>query len=202
MQEYRVSFPNRLSGATLAPPDEPLPPLRSRTATNPAAASPADPWQTDLGREILADREQIGALQSSLRYQAGDMAESLKANLDQWHNLAIEVSLAVATRLLHQQVTADAYPIEAMVREMARELADDLAVTVRLNPADAAMLERRLDGEPLLPGLGDPRLIADGTLARGECRLEGNHSLLLSNLGKQVQQIRDDLLRSLTHARS
>ena len=40
------------------------------------------------------------------------------------------------------------------------------------------------------------------TLARGECRVEGRESMLLADLPGQLQQIREELLRSLSHAGS
>lgn len=85
---------------------------------------------------------------------------------------------------------------------MAGRMEDDEVVTVRMNPADLALLERRLDGQPLFPDRDDPALVADPTLGRAECRIEGRALVLLSDLPRQLTQIRDDLIGSLAHART
>jgi flagellar biosynthesis/type III secretory pathway protein FliH len=85
---------------------------------------------------------------------------------------------------------------------MAADMVDDEVVCVRLNPHDLELLEKRLDGEPLLSGPDDPQLIADPTLGRGECRVEGRAAVSLSDLPRQLGQIREDLLRRIADARS
>jgi flagellar biosynthesis/type III secretory pathway protein FliH len=84
---------------------------------------------------------------------------------------------------------------------MLAQLEKDAPVTIRMNPADIELLESRLDGSPLLPDRDDPRVVPDRTLARGECRVESGDTILLSDVTRELQEIRDDLLRSLGNAR-
>ena len=205
-REFRVSLSDRLTDAVLVSPDDPLPPLR-RAATPapndppPTPPEPADFWASDIAAQLAADRQQIEGVLAAVRSAAADLRQQHTDRLREWQRAAVELALTLAAKLLHERVTADEFPIEQIIRGMAGELLDDEIITVRLNPKDIELLERRLGGEPLLPGGADPHLVADPTLARTECRLEGRSSVSLSDLPRQLTQIRDDLLRSLTHAR-
>ena len=85
---------------------------------------------------------------------------------------------------------------------MLAQLGDDVAVSVRLNPADLELLRARLGGEPLSQDRDDPRLVPDPEMSRGGCQVEGHESMLLSDVARELQDIREDLLGSLNNARS
>ncbi len=204
--EFRIHFPSRLRGARPASPDEPLaPPRATPTPTLPEVPSepapPADFWQTDLGQELAVDRGLIQSALANLTRGVEQLRAEQARRLDQVQRVAIELAMTVATRLLHREVTAGEFPMEAKVRDMVALLEGEAPVSVRLNPADLELLEARLGGEPLLAGAADPRLIADPTLARGDCQVDGKEAMLLSNVERELQQIRDELLGGLGHAR-
>jgi hypothetical protein len=216
--ECRVRFTDRLFDAVLVSPAAPLPPLRRKPAPTPAAppptvahapatapnppADPADFWKSDIARELSADRERIDAALTRLQDATAGLRADQTERLQMWQKAAVELAVAMATRLLHDRVEAGDFPVEAKVRDMVAELGGDDAATVHLNPADLALLESRLGGEPLLPGQDDPRLVADSTLGRGDCRIEVKEAFLVSELTRELQELRDDLLRRLGHARS
>jgi flagellar biosynthesis/type III secretory pathway protein FliH len=213
-REFRVTFADRLVKAEIAPTavaaTSPLPPVPPEPAPAPPPAAaepaptppPADLWLTEIGAALAADRKAIEATLAAVRDGMTELRTERSGRLAEWQAAAVELGLNIASKLLHERVTADQFPIEAMVRNMAGEMHDDEVVTVRLNPADLELLEKRLDGEPLLPGGRDPAVVPDPTLGRAECRVEGRASVSLSDLTRQLNQIRDDLLRSLAHARS
>jgi flagellar biosynthesis/type III secretory pathway protein FliH len=123
--------------------------------------------------------------------------------IGEWRRAAVELALAVATRLLHERITDGEFAVEALVRDMLGQFAGPPPVTVRLNPADLALLATRLDGRPLVPeGTPGPTLAADPGLGRGSCRLEAGGQMLLSDLADQLEEVRTHLLRSLGHVGS
>ena len=124
------------------------------------------------------------------------------ARLAEWQRAAIELAMTIATRLLHERVLSGDFPMESKVRDMIAQLGDDPAVTVRLHPADLQLLKSRMRGGPLIPDQEDPKFLPDPALGRGECRVEGQESMLLSEVSRELQEIRDELLRSLGNARS
>lgn len=214
--ECRLRFSGRLANAAIITADELAQQQNSaRTKAAPGAASepaaapapppaidPADFWKTELARELNADRKRIEDVLGKLQSAASELIKDQSERLQQWQRAAIELAMTIATRLLHERVVSGDFPMEAKVRDMIQQLEDEAPVAIRLNPADLQLLEARLGDEPLLPGRDDPRLIPDSTLARGDCRVEGKDAMLLSDVGRELQEIRDELLRSLAHAGS
>lgn len=208
--EFRVPFTSRLTHAEVVPLSAPLPPLVTplvdlplkQSAQSGTTISAPDVQQTEIDEQIAADRKAIASTLAAVREAADAVRLQHAERLHDWQKAAVELALTIAARILHERVTAEDFPIETMVRDMAAEMADDELVCVRLNPRDLQLLERRLDGEPLFPGQAEPRVIADATLGRAECRMEGRTSVALSDLTRHLTQIREDLLGKIAHART
>jgi flagellar biosynthesis/type III secretory pathway protein FliH len=204
--EIRVLFAGRLTNAYRVAPEAPLPPFRRPSLpiapiAQPVSAASASLWDSAVGRELAADREKINAALAGLRIATDELREKHDYQLAGLRNAAVELSLTIATQLLHRAVEADEFPVENMVRDMASQLVGETSFSVHLNPDDLKLLERRLGGEPLLPESGATKLVADPTLKRCECRVEGGDgSLLISDAARQLQEIREELLRNLAHA--
>jgi len=195
-----IPFSDRVTNALLARPEDPLPPFR-RPAPSPQPAAPAEEPEPDLAEAYRADRARITAVLEQLRSAALDLRTQQGQKLDELRSAAVELALTIATRLFHREVTADDYPIEQIAREMAAQMVDEEPIRVRLNPLDHALLTRRLDGEPLLTG-AEPKLVADPAIVRGSVAIEGQSQLLVADPARTLQEIRDELLRSLAHART
>lgn len=218
-REFRVSFADRLSDAVVVADHTPLPPLRRPTPVErpaelcdtpltiqtPApripAAPPTDLLVTEIGAQLSADRRAIETVLGSVTAAVDGLKQEHAERLFQWRAAAVELAISIAAKLLHERIAADEFNLEQMIRDMAADLNDEV-VCVRLNPHDLELLEKRLDGQPLLSGPTDPQLIADSSLARGECRVEGRSAVSLSDLPRQLGQIREDLLRRVADARA
>lgn len=153
-------------------------------------------------RQRQQEREQFAQLVSALRAAVAELQRQQQQRLHEWQRAAIELALTMTSRLLYERIQSGEFPIDARVREMAAQLENEPIIAIRLHPQDLKLLEQRLKEQPLWPEGEQPRFIADPTLARGECRVEGRETILLSNVVQQLQEIRDELLRSLGHARS
>ncbi|MBY0395508.1 MAG: hypothetical protein K2X91_03425, partial [Thermoleophilia bacterium] len=164
--------------------------------------APADLFQTDLGRELAADRERIEAALGQLRAAAAGLRADRAERLREWQQAAVEMAVAIAARVLHERVEAGQFAIDNKVRDMIAQLGDDSAVDVRLNPTDLTLLNERLGGAALSADGADVRFVPDPSLGRGECLVEGREGMLLSDFTRELDEIRDDLLRSLKNARS
>ncbi|MBA4065308.1 MAG: hypothetical protein C0501_16675 [Isosphaera sp.] len=202
--EFTVRFHARLTGAAVVPPgDDPAPPAPPA----PAPAAPPPPPTPVLVEpdprppEPDVDGERVEAALSQVRDAVGEYRKDQAGRLRDWQRAAVELALTIATRLLHERVASGEFPIEAKVRDMVAQLGEDAALTVRLNPADLAALTSRLAGGSLDDGRDDPKFVPDDSLGRGECRVEGREAMLLSDVSRELQEIRDELLRSIAHAR-
>lgn len=210
----RLKFPMR--NAKIVSPLAPFPPLSAallgKSAVPHSSAKPgtlgvaqsvatADLWDSQTGKQLIADRKLIETLLARLLDSVHELQSNQQRRLSELQQAAIEIALTIATRLLHRQIIAGEFDIAAMVKDMVGQLGDDVPVTVRLNPEDLALLEKRLEGQPLFPELpNSPKLVADTSLGRGDGRVEGKATTLLSELPGQLTEIREDLMRSLGHA--
>jgi flagellar biosynthesis/type III secretory pathway protein FliH len=175
--------------------------------------SPSPPSSREIllpGRKLAAEeerqrqqeREQFAQLISALRLAVAELQRQQQQRLHEWQRAAIELALTMASRLLYERLQSGEFPIDARVREMVAQLENEPVIAIRLHPQDLKLLEQRLKEQSLWPEGEQPRFIADPTLARGECRVEGRETILLSNVVQQLEEIRDELLRSLGYARS
>ncbi len=216
--EYTVYFAAPLSGATVVPAGTPLEFARVSTPSPPPAASkPAPPAPVSVATpkssvsaprsEIIAptgsfERNNLEILLENIRAEVARLRREESDRLQAWQRAAVELAMTIATRLLHERVVSGEFPLEAKVRDMVSQLGENGPLTIRLHPADLETLSRRLGGRPLLPNKSDPQVLPDASLARAECQVEGKESMLLSDVTRELQEIRDELLRSLAHART
>jgi flagellar biosynthesis/type III secretory pathway protein FliH len=187
------------------PAPQPQPAAAESPTPEPAAppsATATDFWATDAGRELKADRGRIEAVLGQIASAVADVRQDRKSRIQEWQRAAVELALTIATRLLHERVVTNEFPVDAKVRDMIAQLGADVPVTVGLNPADLKLLTDRLGGEPLAADRDDPRFVADPALDRGAVRVEGRESMLVSDVSRELEEIRDELLRSLGNARS
>lgn len=207
--EFRVRFSRRLRGARIVsaaeiapPPVAPAPPPPAPPVAVPPPPAPTGFVQADITNELRADRARIEAVLGSVQAAVENLHTERAARLGELQQVAVAMALSIATRLLHEQIESGAFAIENKVRDMIAQLGGDAAVTVRLNPADLALLSTRLGGQPLSDEYADPRFVADANLGRGDCQVEGRESMLLSDVTRELEEIRDDLLRRMKNARS
>jgi hypothetical protein len=215
--ERRVRFNTHLASATLIVDDEVIAVSAPARATTPAAIAttrtafsptttdtpnPTDFWTTNQDSDCEDDHEHIESVLQKIQDAVAKLREKRSSDLAEWQRTAVELAMTIATRLLHERVLAGEFSIETKIRDMIAQFGEDTAVTVSLNPADLTLLKSRLGGKPLCPGRPGPRFLPDGMLGRGECRVDGREAMLLSGFSRELQQIRDELLRSLATVRT
>ncbi len=128
-------------------------------------------------------------------------AQTLKVrherDLHELQRVAVELAVAVASRLVHGRITANEFPVEELVRKAVARLAGEPRVVVRLHPEDLALLKKRLGGQTPTPAGAEVQLAADPTVGRGDCRAEGGPVVVLSRLEAQLADIRERLLETI-----
>jgi len=136
-----------------------------------------------------------------------DAARGLAGERDQrrteMQRVAVELAVTIAARLIHEKIEAGQFALESLVRQTIERLDPNQPVTVRLHPADIALLEKRLgNNQPLMPDRTAVSLLPDPGLERGACRAEAGAVSVLSQWKDQLEEIHQHLLRSVDHARS
>ena len=191
MLEIVVPLRSRLQGVERIDPNMPLPPAPVAAATRAAA------------KATTQDREQELALKqvmAALAAAAKEMQTQYRQRLAELEKATVKLAVAIAGRLVHEQLEDSAAAVEALVRKLVERLETREPVTVYLNPLDLAMLEQRLQGQP--NPLGPDRLLKlapAAAMSRGSCRAEAGEWRVDAQLDVQLADIRDRLLRSVDH---
>jgi flagellar biosynthesis/type III secretory pathway protein FliH len=142
------------------------------------------------------ERRQIAAALAGLATAATSLRQDVDRMRGEMEAAAVELATALASRLIHKAIDADAFGVQELVHELTARLEGDRAVTVFLHPEDLKLLQRRA------PESGGDRAIqlkADAALGRGDCRAVSGDVSLISQLRVQMADLNDHLRRSVTH---
>ena len=169
-----------------------------------AAAAPAPPVAQTQEREIFAkgfaQGERAGA--AAAQEQSAALAKKLAATLDDLMRVRaemirhterqmVQLSLAVARRVVHREVSLDADLLLAMMRVALDRLSEAAKITVRLHPLDHQSVSAAMAGAP--QG-GQVTLAPDQRVPRGGCRIESEFGDIDAGVDAQIQEIARALL--------
>jgi flagellar biosynthesis/type III secretory pathway protein FliH len=193
IHEYLVNVPPQLREVVLVDPSAPLPSVPSR-----ATAPDESPKECQACK---ADHETLLAVLNSLSEVATDLETQQSQRLQEMQQVAVELAMAVASRLAHEQLEAGNLGVESLVRQAVERLKTTEPVTVFLHPKDLELLKTRLAKvQPRPADLAKLRLAADPQLARGNCRAEAGDTSVVLDVQEQLSAIRRHLLDALPEA--
>ncbi len=168
------------------------------------------------GREEgLRDAERVIREQSESR-AAGLVAQQLKTALPavtaladelrrerdvwlaHWERIGIALATTIAEKLLRAELERRPTLVAGRVAELLQLAAGSPDITVRLNPADVALLGD-VAGEigRVLAAAGEPRLVEDESLGAGDCVVETAHGELDARIETQLRRLVGELLGDL-----
>ena len=146
---------------------------------------------------IDEERRQIAAVLAGLTTAAASLRQDVERMRGEMTAAAVELATAVASRLIHKVIDADAFGVEELVHELTARLEGDRTVTVFVHPGDLKLLQRRT---PALASDGRTiQLKEDAGLDRGDCRAVSGDVSLLSQFKVQLAELHDHLRRSAVH---
>jgi hypothetical protein len=173
------------SETVFAVPEEPV------FAPVPVAPAPPPPPPPAPARVPDELARRFGEAVAHVRALAGRIEAEATAD-------AVELGLAVARALLHDELTTRPDRILALVREAIHRLGPSTRYTIRLHPDELAAV-RTAAGHGLLgeSGAEQIRVEADPSLSRGDCIVDGDpgraDSRLDDRLDRLARLIRDGL---------
>jgi len=138
-----------------------------------------------------AAQEQSAALARQLTTTLQDLMRVRAEMIRHTEKQMVQLSLAVARRVVHREVSLDADLLLAMMRVALDRLSDAAKVTIRLHPADHQSVTGAMAGAPLSEQV---TLVADPRLARGGCRVESEYGDIDAGVDGQIQEIARALL--------
>jgi flagellar biosynthesis/type III secretory pathway protein FliH len=205
VHEFKVRLPAKVQKVNGVPPEPSTPApvvhqeMRSSASESPVKTAPDT--NRSSGKQTGDDERWMHQILSRIDSQSSHLLAHQQERIGEFQRAAVEIAMAVAGRLLLQQLESGELPVDRIVQEIVGQFASSSALTVYLNPLDLQLLRERLGDEPTLPHrTGTMTLLEDATLGRGDCRVQDSEQILLSSLASQIETMRDELMRSLRHA--
>ncbi len=122
-------------------------------------------------------------------------------SLGELQQVAVELSIAVASHLVKEKLDAGELNVKPLVDEAISRLETNQSVVIHVNPADKTALESALE-DKLKSAARTFTLTADDRLPPGACRATAGEFGLLSTLEQRLATIRENLLQGIENARS
>jgi flagellar biosynthesis/type III secretory pathway protein FliH len=192
--ELLLTVPRQLREVVLADSSAPLP----------SAAEQAIAPRQETAQEIQArkaEQEALQRLMSNLEEVATELQQQQSQRLEEMRQVAVELAVAIASRLVHERIEAGDYAVETLIRQAVESLKTTQPITIYLHPQDLALLENRLaKTHPPPTDLVKLRLVGDPLLGRGDCRAEAGDTGVLAQVQEQLVGIRKHLLEKLPEA--
>lgn len=107
---------------------------------------------------------------------------------------ALEIGFLVARRILDMELTASPEPLVNLVRSAVKRLGESRKLTIHLSPADAramsAVIEERGAQAVASASIVKVDIVADGSLGRGDCLVEGDLVTVDGRIGARMEELR------------
>lgn len=117
--------------------------------------------------------------------------------LTELREAAVELGHAIASKLVFQQLAEDEFPIKRLVTEVLSRLNTHEVTTVRLHPADLAVLQEGDNFNPSSIADTNIKLVPDPSLSRGDCKAVAGEITVIYELHRQIEEIRRELLSTV-----
>ena len=165
---------------------------------------PQPPSAAQLEEEIyargFAEGQQAAA--AAAHQEMAGLAKKLVATLDDLVRVRdqmirhtekqmVQLSLAVARRVVHREVSIDPTAMLTMMRVVLERVSDAARVSVRLNPADHQAVTAALADSPTSDQVA---VTADPRVPRGGCKVESEYGDIDAGVDAQIQEIARALL--------
>ncbi len=138
--------------------------------------------------------QQMKTLTPALKAAAGQIAEAKQDWLRRWEQSAVELSLAIAGRLVRGELTRRPEIALDWIRQSLELAAGSGEISIHLNPADAQTIERQSQElAAALHPLATTRVVADATVSPGGCRIATEFGTVDGQLESQLERIKQEL---------
>lgn len=140
-------------------------------------------------------------LLESIGHAVAEVEERRKQSLNELQHVAIELAIAVASQLVYESISREQFGVEKLVSQIIDRMGVTGPVTVSLNPADLALLQRKMTKVSVSWNPAQVELKGDVALAQGSCRAESpDGRMLVSEVTSRLSEIRRHWMEELDDA--
>lgn len=154
-------------------------------------AKPADDAAVvEMRQRLEAERAGLDQARRALASGAAQLAQMESDLVRQAEGQVLELALEIAAKVLMQEIRADRYEIDPIVKEALRHAPTRREVVVRLHPDDLA---RCGQGSSPPAESGDVQLVADPSVPRAGCVVETPEGVVESALDAHLATLGEAL---------
>jgi flagellar biosynthesis/type III secretory pathway protein FliH len=149
------------------------------------------------------DREALQRALQALGFAVKALTQERSHSVEQSKRLVIDLACEIASHLVQDKIKSNDYPLEEVVGLVIRELGSrhGAELSVRLNPQDKALLERRLGSElDSFCKNGGFVLSADSNIGRGNCVVDAGDAGATYRWDIALDTVRTRLREAIGHA--
>ncbi len=164
----------------------------------PVLSPPIEEEDEDDGKAAAAAVAEAEKLAAQFTERTSAAIEVLRATADRLaaeaRTDALEIGFLVARRILEMELTASPEPLVNLVRSAVRRLGESRKIVIRMSTADAqaidAILESRGPQAVAPPSISRVEVVADGSLNRGDCLVEGDLVTVDGRIDARIEELR------------
>lgn len=139
--------------------------------------------------------ERLQQILPALETAAAELVRQREHWLCDWEGIGVRLSLAIAERILHRQLTAHPEAVQEMFRETLQLAVGWPEVIVRMSPLDVQQLGDEADAiVARMTACAEARVVADPQVTRGGCLIESRHGTVDARLESQLGRIAEELV--------
>jgi flagellar assembly protein FliH len=119
-----------------------------------------------------------------------DLASLRETLIQQTERQMVQLSITIARRIVHREVSLDPELIAAMAHVALKKLGTSSPATIRLHPEDYTVVAH--EGETW--GNGNVKVVPDPAVARGGCLVESEFGRIDASIERQLEEMSRALL--------
>ena len=122
------------------------------------------------------------------------VAQLRKETIEKLEPEIVELSVNIAEKILHQEVSLNPQVITELVVAALKILSDQDFILIRANPQDLEVLEENVQNlKRYLKNKAELEFLVDEEINRGFCRVESDHGMIEVNLDESLKEVKSAL---------
>jgi flagellar assembly protein FliH len=141
-------------------------------------------------------RDQLETTLPAMISAADALAQERYRWLAEWESSAVELSVAIAEKIVGRQLELHPEIAKDMLREALELAAGSPTVKLRMHPHDTQMLGSHADEVvKAMASCAEASIVPDETMTRGGCVVETQHGTVDARIESQLQRLTEELLQ-------
>lgn len=186
MTSATINLSGTLVGVSATVVGQTAPGASKSVAAQAMEAAPKASPPAELLAGLEAQRQQLASAQSALQSALAQMPTLRQTLIKQAEEQVLHLALEVAQKVLMQEIKAQRYEIDPIVKTALEQLPARHDVVVHLNPRD-------LDQCTLTEQEEGVQFLADPSIPPAQCRLDSPQGVVEMSIEQQLQHILEAL---------